>query len=112
MKDVNFIDEKYNFYCADGDLAMKLNDHGWKTIALENSFADHLVHKPTFGSSRISAATKRDLEIFNNKYPYECTQFYYKKGVTIANNTIVFWKVAFLTCLLGFFMRFIDKYRS
>lgn len=113
LEEVNFIEEKeYNFYCADGDLTMKLNDKGWRTIALENCFADHLVHKPNFGKNKVSSATKRDITVFNNKYPYNCTQLYFKKEVNISNDVSLFWKVAFLNCFWGLLLKYIDKHSS
>ena len=61
LKDVGFMDEiNYNFYCADGDIIMKLNFAGWKTIALDNCFALHLCHKPKLRKKTLPAWHIRD----------------------------------------------------
>jgi glycosyltransferase involved in cell wall biosynthesis len=110
LEDINYIEEKeYNFYCADGDLAMRLNDHGWKTVALDDSFADHLVHKPSFKKEKISPAIRRDIDIFNAKYPYKYSKVYDKKIIRVHNDVRIFWKVSFMNCLLGLILRFNDK---
>lgn len=111
--DVNYIEEnEYNFYSADGDLNMKLNGKGWETIALEQSFADHLVHKPILNKNTISLANQRDIKVFNEKYPDICIQHSIKKEVKISNNVSVFWNAAFMNCIFGLFLKLFDKYGS
>ena len=47
LEDVGYLDTvNYNFYAADGDVIMRLNECGWKSVALENCFSEHLCHKP------------------------------------------------------------------
>jgi len=111
LKDVNYLEEKkYNFFCADGDIAIKLNNNGWKTIPLEKCFVDHLVHKPRLRKFKYSQATIRDISVFNEKYPYNCSEPYFKKEVDISNNVSAFWRYAFINCLVGLFLRYYDKH--
>jgi len=112
LQDVNFIDEhNYNFYCADGDLSIRLNERGWKTIALNNAFADHLVHIPKLTKKTIPKATIRDISFFNKKYPDVPEVFFIKKEIVLKNNTSGFWRHAFINCLLGYLLKFNDKYK-
>jgi glycosyltransferase involved in cell wall biosynthesis len=110
LKEVNFIDEKgYNFYCADGDLTIRLNEAGWKTIALEDCFADHLVHKPVFRKMKYSPSTQRDIDVFNKKYPLSYSSSILKKELNGSTNGRYFWKVAFMNCIFGLFLKYYDK---
>lgn len=110
LENVDYIDEvTYNFYCADGDLVMRLNQSGWKTIALEDCFADHLVHKPTLGKVKFSAATLRDIEKYNQKYYINKDAGVLKIERLVPNNLFVFWKVAFLNCIMGMLLRIYDN---
>lgn len=110
LESVNYIEEDdYNFYCADGDLIMKMNEKKWKTIALEGCYADHLVHKPRFGKIKHSPSTLRDIAMFEKKYPYPITQEYIKKEVKVTNNVIAFWKAAFMNCVLGLMLKVYDN---
>jgi len=111
LKDINYIDEKeYNFYCADGDLVMRLNVSGWKTIALENSFANHLVHKPNFNKEKYSRSTIRDINYFNSKYQFSQNTTELKKTLSININSAPFWKYALSNCLLGLLLKVYDLY--
>jgi glycosyltransferase involved in cell wall biosynthesis len=111
LADINYVEEKvYNFYCADGDLAIRLNDKGWKTIDLENCYADHLVHKPVLKKTKFSPATIRDIAIFREMYPFECRIDALKKHAKVSTNVGIFWKVAFINCLLGSILKIYDKY--
>jgi glycosyltransferase involved in cell wall biosynthesis len=42
FKEVNGLDEHYNFYCADGDLCYKLYEKGKEFIPLESCFVTHV----------------------------------------------------------------------
>ena len=111
LKDINYIDENnYNFYCADGDLVMRLNVSGWKTIPLENSFANHLVHKPNFNKEKYSPSIKRDISFFNSKYPHTQKVKELKKVVDINFNSAPFWKYALSNCILGLLLKVYDSY--
>jgi len=112
LVDVNYIEEDdFNFYCADGDLVMRLNDNGWKTIVLRESFASHLVHKPVFKKQKLSPSTDRDIAVFNLKYPFPCEVNEIKKYSDIAIDTMPFWKSAFSNCIYGILLRIYDKYK-
>jgi len=111
LKDINYFDEDhYNFYYADSDLIIRLQFNGWKIIALENSFADHLVHRPTFFRKNISQSNILDKAYFENKFP----QFKEAKIIkhSIKNNKFIFdfWKSAFINCMLGLLLRIYDIY--
>lgn len=112
LREINYIDEKnYNFYCADGDLVMRLNLSGWKTIPLENSFANHLVHKPNFNKEKYSPSIKRDISFFNSKYSViKETKQLKKRIININFNSAPFWKYAFSNCLLGLLLKIYDLY--
>jgi len=110
LEDVNYFDAtEFNFYCADGDLIMKLNMNGWKTIALEDSFADHLVHQPNLSKVRYSASTLRDIKTFENKYPDIKGGGILKSDKKVENSILPFWKAAFINCILGVLLRIYDK---
>lgn len=113
LESVNYFEEtEYNFYCADGDLIMRMNEIGWKTIDLESCYADHLVHLPKFGKKKISPSIKRDIKTFDLKYPYSQKDFKKTKFFNSTNNTMVFWKAAFLNCLFGFLLNIYDKIKK
>lgn len=110
LEDVDYLEEnEYNFYYADSDLTMRLNDNGWKTIALENCFAEHLVHKPSFKKEKVTPAIKRDIDVFNKKYPYKNNYDMLKKYTKVSSNVIEFWKAAFLNCTFGLLLKLYDK---
>lgn len=110
---VNYIDEKeFNFYYADSDLIMRMNKNGWKTIALEECYADHLVHKPKFGKVKFTQATLRDMATFDKKYPSPPSQDIIKKYVRNSNIKIIFWKIAFINCFSGVLLRVYDKFKQ
>ena len=47
LESVGYADEsRFEFYGADGELTMRLNREGFRTVALEGSFAEHLAHTP------------------------------------------------------------------
>ena len=113
LEDVNYIEENdFNFYCADGDLIMRLNYRGWKTIPLEDSYANHLVHKPVFKKAKLSPSTIRDIGVFNSKYPFPCEENEIKKYSDISIETLSFWKFGFLNCIYGILLKIYDEYRK
>jgi hypothetical protein len=92
---------------------MRLNKSGWKTIALENCFANHLVHKPNFKKNKYSKSVLRDISNFNNLYEDKNTYsdlVIYKE--VIFNEVIPFWKYGFVNCILGLFLKFYDKNKN
>lgn len=113
LEKVNYVEEtEFNFYCADGDLTMRLNGNGWETIALEDCYANHLVHKPTLKKMKYSPATIRDIKVFNEKYPFACKVDAIIKYDNTPKNSGVFWKVAFLNCIFGALLKLLDKYKN
>jgi glycosyltransferase involved in cell wall biosynthesis len=113
LEEINFIEEnKYNFYCADGDLAMRLNQNGWKTIALEDCFADHLVHKPSLRKEKVSPSTNRDISVFHSNYPFKQSHNSLKNRFNKTNKVGIFWKVAFLNCSFGVLLKLFDNYKG
>ena len=72
LEDVGYLDEKnYNFYCSDGDIIMRMEEVGWKSIDLRDCFADHLCHLPQINKNKIPLSIIRDTTFFNKKYPYK-----------------------------------------
>lgn len=113
LEDVNYIEEHdYNFYCADGDLILRMAEKEWKVIALEDCYANHLVHKPKFGEIKHSASTLRDISKFEKRYPYPKSREQIIKKSEISISNIAFWKAAFLNCVLGSFLNVYDKIKS
>jgi glycosyltransferase involved in cell wall biosynthesis len=111
LKEVNFIDESnYNFYCADGDLALRMHNKGWKIVSLEDCYAEHLTHLPNIRKKKYSPATKSDINTFNAKYPEKCDINIQKKYVKISNDRILFWRASFLNCFMGIMLRIIDAF--
>ncbi len=111
LEEVGWLDEtNYNFYCADGDIIMRLNLSGWKSIALEGCYAEHLVHKPkrkTKGQGH-SPQTKRELDYFNKKYPYPSTKSYLKYQGKRDINVRAFWRYGLSNVLFGYLLRYYD----
>lgn len=113
LEDINYLDEKtYNFYCADGDVSLRLEDNGWKIFPLQDCFAEHLVHLPKFNRKNIvSKITQRDLNRFNEKYSSKTpvTKHFHIGGKPKYNiNVTVFWRAAFFNCFFGYLLRFYD----
>jgi len=111
LEDVDYLEEnEYNFYYADSELTMRLNDNGWKTITLDDCLADHLVHKPSYIKNPTSPSTIRDSKVFYKRYPEKCNQDYIKKEFIKSNNLNIFWKVAPINCILGLILKLYDKF--
>ena len=112
MIDVNWLDEvNYNFYCADGDFTMRLNRAGWKTIALDNCFAAHLVHLPKRKKS-IPGWMKKDMETYQKMYP-EKVDIPLKKHQMLPDIDISgFWKYAFKNIIIGYLLKYVDKFKN
>ena len=109
LKSINYFNEiDYNFYCSDGDLAMRLNFAGWKTIALENSFSNHLVHLPQMFKSNPNQSIINDIKHFQELYSDEV----HDNLTTCGNNSVnllAFWIFGFKNCIMGLLMRIYDK---
>lgn len=117
LDDINYIDEiTFNFYYGDSDLSIRLNNSGWKVYALEQCFAEHLVHLPKFSKkeNKVSPITQRDTDRFNERYkhllpPKEDT---IKKFVTTNIDVKPFWRYAPKHCFFGIGLRQYDKIRK
>ena len=115
LASVGYIDESnYEFYAADGDLTMRLNLTGWKTVALSNAFAEHLSH-PVDWRRRLhgpsNPATALDISTFESRYDnltYH-ERAIYKTWADHSRTAQAFWKVAPLTCLQGYLIRYLDS---
>jgi len=113
LEDVNYIEEHdYNFYCADGDLILRMDEKGWTVIALEDCYANHLVHKPKLGKVKHSASTLRDISNFEKRYPYPKSSESIIKDCNVLISNKAFWKAAFLNCVLGVFLKIYDNAKS
>jgi len=109
--EINYFDEKtFNFYCADGDLVMRLNNSNWKTVDLLNSFANHLVHKPVFKKNKFSLSTLRDISRFHLLYGdnYHICEMVLTKNTNFSD-IFPFWKYGFVNCLFGCFLKIYDN---
>ena len=116
LEDINYIDEKtFNFYCADGDLSLRLELNGWRIYPLENCIAEHLVHLPKFTrkkEQKVSPITERDLARFFSKYNYlgePRNEVTILKGVAPGVIDISpFWKYALKNCVFGKLLKIYD----
>lgn len=112
METVNWLDEtNFSFYCADGDFTMRLNRGGWKTIAFEECFAAHLVHVPKSKKS-IPGWMKQDMETYDRMYPEKVENNIKKHDQVPEINVNGFWKHALKNVLLGYLLKYIDKYEK
>ena len=102
---VGYADETaFEFYGADGDLTMRLNLKGWGTIALENSFAEHLCHRfrwKRFLSRQAVISPSRDMETFEKKYGHlrYSGQSIAKDWIDPGRTARVFWKIDWKACV-------------
>lgn len=72
LKDVEYADEtSFEFYGADGDLSMRLNLAGWRTVPLRHSFAEHLNHRAhwrTRFTKLKNSSIQHDMLTFEKRY--------------------------------------------
>lgn len=109
LEDVGWIDEtSFNFYYGDTDLAMRLNQAGWKIIDLKECFALHLVHLPQ-QKKKIPAWFYEDEAAFYKKYPEKAKSSMLKSETAPRIVSIPFWRYALKNVLLGYVLRYIDK---
>ncbi len=110
LKEVGWLDEtSYNFYRADGDVAMRLNLAGWKTIVLEGCFAAHLVHLPSKHKKQ-PLWYINDKKTFASKYPYESLGDIQQKRVSPYIKTSSFYRYALKNVIVGYMLKFYDKW--
>lgn len=110
LEEINYLDEvNYNFYAADGDVIMRLNESGWKSIALSECFAIHLCHKPIFNKRKnYSLSHLNDIAFFKSKYPYLQEKDCLKKIVDVDINAKPFIKNAFMNVFWGCILKYYD----
>ena len=110
MQEVGWLEEKkFNFYNGDGDISIRLNLAGWKTISLKDCFALHLVHLPKRDKT-IPEWFKQDMEEYNKLYGM------WKPGEIEVNKEMPiidpkpFWRYALKNVIVGYLLRYIyDK---
>ena len=69
LRDVGWINEDdYLFYCADGDLACKLWEYGYKIDYCSNAFVDHYAHANIKIRKSNFQTYKKDREAFNKRW--------------------------------------------
>lgn len=109
LEDVGWLDEKgYNFYFADGDIAIRLNEANWKTIELYDCFALHLSHIPK-RKSKIPNWYYEDLKTYHQKYKnYTQGQASIKVTDNKYINPTPFWRYSLKTVIIGCLMRLRD----
>ena len=114
LEDVGYLDTvNYNFYAADGDVIMRLNECGWKSVALENCFSEHLCHKPKLRNRGVlSPSNERDINTFRKRYPFEKTKNYFIKYTNQTISKKPFYLYAFANVFYGYLLRIVDKYRN
>ena len=114
LENVGWLDEEnYYFYNGDGDVAMRLNDSGWKTITLEGCFALHLVHLPVLFKSKLPKWYFADDEMFQKKYAH--LEYNEKMEVSKERPNIdatAFWRHSLKNVITGYLLRLYDKKRK
>jgi glycosyltransferase involved in cell wall biosynthesis len=115
LEEVGYLDEKsYNFYYADSDVIMRLNKSGWKSIFLDDCYANHLCHKPTF-NKRLNYPPShiRDKNKFDTKYPAdEHNTVMIKKYSGMGINAVPFYKYGFTNVIYGYLLKLYDYYQT
>ncbi len=112
MEEIGWLDEiNYNFYCGDGDVAMRLNFAGWKTIALEECFAAHLVHLPSKHKTKPQWFLN-DKKMFAEKYPYPIEDEIQINQMIPLIDTTPFCIYAIKNVIAGYLLRYYDHRRQ
>jgi hypothetical protein len=100
----------FEFYGADGDLSIRLNLAGWRTVALNDAFAEHLNHRVPLSrvtSRSVPASIQRDMSHFFDKYNYLSIgpDVSTKVWSDTSHSALQFWKVDPVSCLQGYILR-------
>lgn len=67
LESVNYIDEEnFQFYCADGDLALRMLEQGWNFFYSEHSFIEHYGHANL--ENRRSNFFKEDMDYYASRW--------------------------------------------
>jgi glycosyltransferase involved in cell wall biosynthesis len=105
----------FEFYGADGDLSMRLNFAGWKTIPLEGAYAEHLMHRSPLrrlvGSGCPPASVHADMSLFATRYQH---LEYSEKTINVcwqdpSKSARRFWHLDALACCEGVLRRCLGK---
>ncbi len=112
LAEVGYADEtNFEFYGADGDLSMRLNLAGWKTVPLDNALAEHLTHRINWRGRLLSQknpSIQADMSTFEERYRNleyrETAQS--KTWMDPRHSARAFWSVAPFTCLQGYLLRY------
>lgn len=108
LEEIGWLDEiNYNFYYADADVSMRLNEAGWKTIDLTACFASHLSHLPA--TKEKPAWLIKDTQTFENKYPYRRSANHHIASFDGNINVRSFWRYAIKNVIVGYLMKYYDK---
>ena len=69
LQDVAWIDEdRYQFYCADGDVCLKLWQHGYEVVDCPTSFVEHFSHANLAIRTSNLASERRDRTIYQERW--------------------------------------------
>ena len=107
----------FEFYGADGDLSIRLNLAGWKTIPLDGAFAEHLIHRTPLqrlvGRTNHPSSVYADMETFKTRYqhlgkPLENRKTIYWHDSALSART--FWRLDPLACCEGILRRCAGKH--
>ena len=68
LKAVDYIDESFDFYNADGDLCLKMKQVGYSCITSENSYVEHYPHANVAVRKTNESKYKNDLKKYLKKW--------------------------------------------
>ncbi len=68
-----FEERRYQFYCADIDLCLRMHHAGYEILTAPNSFVEHYFHATLSGRQKISATKLADelalIQVWSGEYP-------------------------------------------
>ena len=117
LEAVGYADQvAFDFYGADGDLTMRLNAAGWRSIALEGCYAEHLQHRTKIWS-KIRRRTNQssvdaDMALFHKRWGFFATgeaTSAIRRWLDPEKTGRAFWRISPLSCVEGVLKRLIVK---
>jgi GT2 family glycosyltransferase len=106
--------EAFEFYGADGDLTMRLNTAGWRTIALEGCYAEHLQHRTRAWAELRErpnqSSVDADMALFYERWGFYASgeeTFEIRRWSDPEKTAHMFWRISPLTCVEGVLKRLI-----
>jgi GT2 family glycosyltransferase len=116
LEEIGFADESaFNFYGADGDLSMRLNLGGWRTVALSNCYAEHMNHRIRLRARPTSRdrAHALDMQRFYARYSQfgESPAPTYVEWSDPDKVAQAFWRLDTIGCMQGLLRRLVRKQR-